>query len=202
MHCFECNKAPTRLFQIFKSDCYSLSIVFSIQLVTDLWRSDCYSLSIVFSIHLVTDLWRSDCYSLSIVFSIHLFVRMVLMLYMCTFCAAVFPGWCSCCTCVHYLQQVFFRMVLKLYMCTLFAASFFQDGAQIVHVTCTFCVTVFSGWCSHYMCVHFVQQFYQDGARIEAAFRKYFHRADPEQKGDSVEVIICHANVIRYFICR
>ncbi|XP_070204213.1 serine/threonine-protein phosphatase PGAM5, mitochondrial-like isoform X3 [Littorina saxatilis] len=47
-----------------------------------------------------------------------------------------------------------------------------------------------------------VYQFHQDGARIEAAFRKYFHRADAEQKGDSVEIIVCHANVIRYFACR
>ena len=38
--------------------------------------------------------------------------------------------------------------------------------------------------------------------RIEAAFRKYFHRAEPEQEKDSFEVIVCHANVIRYFICR
>ena len=45
-------------------------------------------------------------------------------------------------------------------------------------------------------------QYFQDGARIEAAFRKYFHRADPTQKADSVEVIVCHANVIRYFVCR
>ncbi|KAL8562585.1 hypothetical protein ACOMHN_045849 [Nucella lapillus] len=45
-------------------------------------------------------------------------------------------------------------------------------------------------------------QYFQDGARIESAFRRYFHRADPEQKGDSVEIIVCHANVIRYFVCR
>ena len=45
-------------------------------------------------------------------------------------------------------------------------------------------------------------QYFQDGARIEAAFRKYFHRADPTQKADSVEIIVCHANVIRYFVCR
>lgn len=36
-----------------------------------------------------------------------------------------------------------------------------------------------------------------DGARIEAAFRKYFHRALPSQNGDSHELIVCHANVIR-----
>ena len=45
-------------------------------------------------------------------------------------------------------------------------------------------------------------KWFADGARIEAAFRKYFHRAEPEQEKDSYEVIICHANVIRYFVCR
>lgn len=42
----------------------------------------------------------------------------------------------------------------------------------------------------------------QDGARIEAAFRKYFHRADPQQVKDSYEIVVCHANVIRYLVCR
>jgi len=46
------------------------------------------------------------------------------------------------------------------------------------------------------------KDFFIDGARIEAAFRKYIHRASPKQKDDSFEVIICHANVIRYFVCR
>lgn len=45
-------------------------------------------------------------------------------------------------------------------------------------------------------------QFYRDGARIEAAFRKFIHRAPPEQKEDSYEIIVCHANVIRYFVMR
>ncbi|XP_050430596.1 serine/threonine-protein phosphatase PGAM5, mitochondrial-like [Adelges cooleyi] len=45
-------------------------------------------------------------------------------------------------------------------------------------------------------------QFYRDGARIEAAFRQFFHRAPPEQKEDSYEIIVCHANVIRYFVMR
>uniref|UniRef100_A0A1B6J4Q5 Serine/threonine-protein phosphatase PGAM5, mitochondrial n=1 Tax=Homalodisca liturata TaxID=320908 RepID=A0A1B6J4Q5_9HEMI len=45
-------------------------------------------------------------------------------------------------------------------------------------------------------------QFFEDGARIEAAFRRHIHRADPRQKEDSYEIIVCHANVIRYFICR
>ena len=43
---------------------------------------------------------------------------------------------------------------------------------------------------------------WSDGARIEAAFRKYFHRAEPSQGRDSYEVMVCHANVIRYFVCR
>jgi serine/threonine-protein phosphatase PGAM5 len=44
--------------------------------------------------------------------------------------------------------------------------------------------------------------FFEDGSRIEAAFRKYFYRAEPEQLEDSYEIIVCHANVIRYFLCR
>ena len=42
----------------------------------------------------------------------------------------------------------------------------------------------------------------KDYDRIERAFKTYFHRADPEQKSDSHEIIVCHANVIRYFVCR
>jgi len=44
--------------------------------------------------------------------------------------------------------------------------------------------------------------FFEEGARIEAGFRKYFHRADPSQKEDSIELLVCHGNVIRYFVCR
>lgn len=44
--------------------------------------------------------------------------------------------------------------------------------------------------------------FYTDGPRIEAAFRKYFHRALPTQEKDSYTILVCHANVIRYFVCR
>lgn len=44
--------------------------------------------------------------------------------------------------------------------------------------------------------------YHVDGSRIEAAFRKYFHRAELDQQEDSFEVIVCHANVIRYFVCR
>lgn len=46
------------------------------------------------------------------------------------------------------------------------------------------------------------EEFFRDGPRIEAAFRKYFHRATPTQKEDTVEILVCHANVIRYFVCR
>jgi len=44
--------------------------------------------------------------------------------------------------------------------------------------------------------------FYQEGARIEAAFRKYFHRAEPSQESTSVDILVCHGNVIRYCACR
>ena len=47
-----------------------------------------------------------------------------------------------------------------------------------------------------------LQLFYQDGSRIEAAFRNYFYRADHRQEKDSYDIIVCHANVIRYFVCR
>jgi serine/threonine-protein phosphatase PGAM5 len=49
---------------------------------------------------------------------------------------------------------------------------------------------------------HSEAQFNVDGARIEAAFRKYFHRAEASQNEDSYEIVVCHANVIRYFLCR
>jgi len=45
-------------------------------------------------------------------------------------------------------------------------------------------------------------QFFKDNPRIEAAFRKYIHRADPSQTEDSYDLIVCHSNVIRYFVCR
>jgi len=46
------------------------------------------------------------------------------------------------------------------------------------------------------------EEFFRDSVRIEAAFRKYFHRAPPSQKEDSTEIMVFHANVIRYFVCR
>lgn len=43
---------------------------------------------------------------------------------------------------------------------------------------------------------------FTEGPRIESAFRKFVHRANVTQKEDSVELFVCHANVIRYIICR
>ncbi|GBP00700.1 hypothetical protein EVAR_76946_1 [Eumeta japonica] len=46
------------------------------------------------------------------------------------------------------------------------------------------------------------RQFFQDGARIEAAFRRYFYRAPATQTNDTYTILVCHANVIRYFVCK
>ncbi|XP_046944629.1 LOW QUALITY PROTEIN: serine/threonine-protein phosphatase PGAM5, mitochondrial-like [Lynx rufus] len=45
-------------------------------------------------------------------------------------------------------------------------------------------------------------QYYEAGARIEAAFRNHIHRADAKQQEDSYVICSCHANVIRYLVCR
>lgn len=47
-----------------------------------------------------------------------------------------------------------------------------------------------------------LQNYFIDGPRIESAFRKYFRRASYDQTEDSFEIIVCHANVIRYFAMR
>jgi len=44
--------------------------------------------------------------------------------------------------------------------------------------------------------------YWEESARIEAGFRKFIHRAEEDQKEESHEVVVCHANVIRYFVCR
>lgn len=44
--------------------------------------------------------------------------------------------------------------------------------------------------------------YHVDGPRIEAAFRKYMHRPRSSDEQDSHTILVCHANVIRYFICR
>jgi len=45
-------------------------------------------------------------------------------------------------------------------------------------------------------------EFHEEASRIEAAFRKHVHRASPSQKHDSVTILVCHGNVIRYFLMR
>ena len=44
--------------------------------------------------------------------------------------------------------------------------------------------------------------FFQEGGRIEAGFRKHLYRADPDETAEVVDVLVCHGNVIRYFVCR
>jgi len=57
----------------------------------------------------------------------------------------------------------------------------------------------------------YARYLFDDGNRIEAAFRKYIHRgftfqsffsADVRQSSPKVAVIVCHGNVIRYFVMR
>ena len=38
--------------------------------------------------------------------------------------------------------------------------------------------------------------------RLEAAFEKYFHRADPGPRRDVYTLIVTHRNLIRYFVLR
>ncbi|XP_049879568.1 serine/threonine-protein phosphatase Pgam5, mitochondrial-like isoform X2 [Pectinophora gossypiella] len=45
-------------------------------------------------------------------------------------------------------------------------------------------------------------KFFQDSARIEAGYRRYFHRAPPDQAKDTYTLLVCHANVIRFFVCK
>uniref|UniRef100_A0A914D5G8 Serine/threonine-protein phosphatase PGAM5, mitochondrial n=1 Tax=Acrobeloides nanus TaxID=290746 RepID=A0A914D5G8_9BILA len=46
------------------------------------------------------------------------------------------------------------------------------------------------------------REFHEDHPRVEAAFRKHIYRASPEQAHDLNELIVCHGNVIRYFVAR
>lgn len=54
-----------------------------------------------------------------------------------------------------------------------------------------------------------IQKTDEQHPRIEEAFERYFYRADPPTEDESddapkheFEIIVCHANVIRYFLCR
>eukprot|EP00123_Amoebidium_parasiticum_P015717 comp23114_c0_seq1/m.37220 comp23114_c0_seq1/g.37220 ORF comp23114_c0_seq1/g.37220 comp23114_c0_seq1/m.37220 type:complete len:320 (-) comp23114_c0_seq1:109-1068(-) len=66
-----------------------------------------------------------------------------------------------------------------------------REGAPMVPIPPTL-----SGWRPD------ESDFFIDGARIETAFRTYFYRPDPEQTESTHEIIVCHGNVIRYFVCR
>ncbi|CAF1526033.1 unnamed protein product, partial [Rotaria sordida] len=41
-----------------------------------------------------------------------------------------------------------------------------------------------------------------DKVRIDAAFAKHFHRAEKTQNKDTHDIIVFHANILRYFICK
>ncbi|CAF1223179.1 unnamed protein product [Rotaria sp. Silwood1] len=41
-----------------------------------------------------------------------------------------------------------------------------------------------------------------DRARIDAAFTKYFHRSQKNQYKETHDIIVFHANILRYFICK
>ncbi|XP_059091443.1 serine/threonine-protein phosphatase PGAM5, mitochondrial-like [Tigriopus californicus] len=47
------------------------------------------------------------------------------------------------------------------------------------------------------------KDFLEEGARIEAGFRKYMHRIPAgEEDIKTIDILVCHGNVIRYFLCR
>ena len=50
--------------------------------------------------------------------------------------------------------------------------------------------------------IYFKSQVQRDGARIDAAFDSIFYRPGPDQLHNTYDVVVCHANVIRYFVCR
>ncbi|XP_063313101.1 serine/threonine-protein phosphatase PGAM5, mitochondrial-like isoform X2 [Pelobates fuscus] len=37
---------------------------------------------------------------------------------------------------------------------------------------------------------------------LETPFRKYIYRPDPEQSEDTYEIMVCHADLIRYIVCK
>ena len=56
-----------------------------------------------------------------------------------------------------------------------------------------------------YQTERYARYLFDDGSRIESAFRKYIHRgyqSTDEEAAPQVAVIVCHANVIRYFVMR
>ena len=54
---------------------------------------------------------------------------------------------------------------------------------------------------SHYQTDRYQRYLFEQGSRIESAFRNYIHRGHEMEKNETA-VIVCHANVIRYFVMR
>lgn len=50
--------------------------------------------------------------------------------------------------------------------------------------------------------IYHKEQVLRDGSRIDAAFESLFYRPSPDQAHNTYDVVVCHANVIRYFVCR
>lgn len=50
--------------------------------------------------------------------------------------------------------------------------------------------------------VHDYEKYKEPNERIKKAFYQFFHRADSECTKPQIEVIVCHQNVIRSFLCR
>lgn len=46
------------------------------------------------------------------------------------------------------------------------------------------------------------EKYQKTADQIKAGFDLVFHRADPEMTKPSVEVVVCHQNVIRSYVCR
>jgi len=44
--------------------------------------------------------------------------------------------------------------------------------------------------------------FFKDNSRIEAAFNSHVHRAESDEEKNYSTVLVCHGNVIRYFVMR
>ena len=46
------------------------------------------------------------------------------------------------------------------------------------------------------------ESFFKDNKRIEAGFVNHIHRADIDEHSNYTTLLVCHGNVIRYFVCR
>jgi len=46
------------------------------------------------------------------------------------------------------------------------------------------------------------EQFTKEGLRVEAGFMNHIHRPDTNQEDSYTTILVCHGNVIRYFVLR